>query len=83
MTYSGAACLGSLIFFASTAPSVSYTKFILLYYFIPEQLKVISQVFVEKRPLDTVAVGALTRAIDTVGLSLIMNWWGTRPDTLD
>ena len=38
----------------------------------------IAQVFTEKRPLDTVAVGALARVFETVGLSMFMTWWGTR-----
>ncbi|TKA70391.1 hypothetical protein B0A55_05612 [Friedmanniomyces simplex] len=39
---------------------------------------VVAQVFTEKRPLDTVAVGALARIMETVGLSLFMTYWGTR-----
>ncbi|PYH74025.1 DUF1761 domain-containing protein [Aspergillus vadensis CBS 113365] len=39
---------------------------------------VVSQVFAEKRPLDTVAVGAVSRLFETVGLSLFLTWWGTR-----
>lgn len=65
LSYKGAAYLGSLIFFASSAPSF------------------ISQVFTEKRPLDTVAVGALARVFETVGLSLFLNWWGTRTNPFD
>jgi len=44
LSYKGAAYLGSLIFFASSAPSF------------------IAQIFTEKRPLDTVAVGAVARS---------------------
>ncbi|KAJ5963343.1 uncharacterized protein N7479_003219 [Penicillium vulpinum] len=58
--YKGAAYLGSLIFFASSAPGI------------------VSQVFSEKRPLDTIAVGAVSRVFETVGLSLFLTWWGTR-----
>lgn len=43
----------------------------------------IAQVFTEKRPLDTVAVGALARVFETVGLSLFMTWWGTRTNPFD
>lgn len=43
----------------------------------------ISQVFTEKRPLDTVAVGAVSRVFETVGLSLFLNWWGTRTNPFD
>jgi len=60
LSYKGAAYLGSLIFFASSAPSL------------------ISQVVLEKRPVDTVAVGALARVFETVGLSLFLTYWGTR-----
>jgi len=65
LSYKGAAYLGSLIFFASTAPGV------------------ISQIVTEKRPLDTVAVGALTRVFETVGLSLFLTYWGTRTSPFD
>ncbi|MCJ1422517.1 hypothetical protein MMC29_000397 [Sticta canariensis] len=65
LSYKGAAYLGSLIFFASSAPSF------------------ISQIFTEKRPLDTVAVGALARVFETVGLSLFLTWWGTRTNPFD
>ncbi|KAL8793485.1 MAG: hypothetical protein Q9195_003968 [Heterodermia aff. obscurata] len=61
----GAAYLGSLVFLASTAPSL------------------ISQVVTEKRPLDTVAVGALARIFETVGLSLWLNYWGVRSNPFD
>ncbi|PWY63715.1 DDHD domain-containing protein [Aspergillus heteromorphus CBS 117.55] len=60
LSYKGAAYLGSLIFMASTAPSV------------------VSQIFAEKRPLDTIAVGAFSRLFETVGLSVFLTWWGTR-----
>merc|ERR1712080_807101 len=65
LTYKGAAYLGSLIFFASAAPSV------------------VSQVLTEKRPLDTIAVGALARAMETVGLSMFLTYWGTRTNPFD
>ncbi|OKL59150.1 hypothetical protein UA08_05796 [Talaromyces atroroseus] len=50
LTYKGAAYLGTLIFFASSAPSF------------------ISQIFTEKRPLDTIAIGAISRVFETVKL---------------
>ncbi|KAH8693112.1 hypothetical protein BGW36DRAFT_399836 [Talaromyces proteolyticus] len=43
----------------------------------------VAQIFTEKRPLDTVAVGALSRAFETVGLSLFLTWWGTRTNPFD
>ena len=43
-------------------------------------MQFISQVVLEKRPLDTVAVGALARVLETVGLSVLLTWWGTRTD---
>lgn len=46
-------------------------------------LQFISQVFTEKRPLDTVAVGALARVFETVGLSLVLTYWGTRTNPFD
>merc|ERR1712063_94359 len=38
----------------------------------------IAQIFTEKRPLDTVAVGALARVFETVSLSMFMTYWGAR-----
>ncbi|EMC97516.1 hypothetical protein BAUCODRAFT_33231 [Baudoinia panamericana UAMH 10762] len=43
----------------------------------------IAQIFTEKRPLDTVAVGALARVFETVGLSMFLTWWGTRVNALN
>ncbi|KAF2467036.1 DUF1761-domain-containing protein [Lindgomyces ingoldianus] len=43
----------------------------------------ISQVVTEKRPLDTIAVGALARVFETVGLSLFLTYWGTRTNPFD
>merc|ERR1712130_100642 len=60
LSYKGAAYLGSLIFFASSAPSF------------------IAQITTEKRPLEQVAVGALARVFETVGLSVFLTYWGTR-----
>merc|ERR1712213_33515 len=54
LSYKGAAYLGSLIFFASSAPSF------------------IAQITTEKRPLEQVAVGALARVFETVGLSVFL-----------
>ncbi|KAJ5906244.1 uncharacterized protein N7473_003160 [Penicillium subrubescens] len=65
LSYKGAAYLGTLIFFASSAPGF------------------VSQIFSEKRPLDTVAVGAVSRVFETVGLSLFLTWWGTRTNPFD
>ncbi|CAL5321209.1 unnamed protein product [Camellia sinensis] len=66
LSYKGAAYLGSLIFFASTGPSI------------------IAAVVTEKRPLDTVAVGVVTKVFETVGLSLFLTYWGyqNRPTRL-
>ena len=46
-------------------------------------LQFISQVFTEKRPLDTVAVGAVARIFETVGLSLWLNYIGVRSNPFD
>ena len=40
--------------------------------------QIVAQVVTEKRPLDTVAVGALARVMETVGLSVFLTYWGTR-----
>ena len=39
------------------------------------------QIFQEKRPLEFVAVKAVSGLVDTVGLSMFLTWWGTRPAT--
>jgi len=43
----------------------------------------VSQVITEKRPLDTIAVGAVARIFETVGLSLFMTYWGTRTNPFE
>ncbi|KAK8180542.1 hypothetical protein HDK77DRAFT_108732 [Phyllosticta capitalensis] len=43
----------------------------------------ISAFITEKRPLDTIAVGTVTRLAETVGLSLILTYWGTRTNPFD
>ncbi|KAL8746971.1 MAG: hypothetical protein Q9190_001091 [Brigantiaea leucoxantha] len=43
----------------------------------------ISQIFTEKRPIDTIAVGAVARIFETVGLSLFLTYWGTRNNPFD
>ena len=86
LSYKGAAYLGSLIFMASSAPSVrlhsqflgSFSRRVGL-----KLLQFISQIFTEKRPMDTVAVGALARVFETVGLSLFLTWWGTHTNPFD
>ncbi|TAQ91523.1 hypothetical protein B7494_g190 [Chlorociboria aeruginascens] len=84
LSYKGAAYLGSLIFFASSAPSVGSlnsvnVRMALLMRFI----KFIAQIVTEKRPLDTIAVGALARVFETVGLSLFLTWWGTHTNPFE
>lgn len=37
----------------------------------------VSQFFLEKRPMDQFAVGALARVVETFGLTMFMTWWGT------
>jgi len=44
---------------------------------------IVSQVLTEKRPLDTIAVGALGRVFETIGLSLFLTYWGTRTNPFD
>ncbi|KAI5860161.1 DUF1761-domain-containing protein [Durotheca rogersii] len=43
----------------------------------------LSQLLVEKRPLDTVAVAAVAKTFETLGLSLFLTWWGTRTNPFD
>ena len=46
-------------------------------------LQYISQIFVEKRPLDTVGVSLATKLIETLGLSVFLTWWGTRTNPFE
>ncbi|TGZ77609.1 DUF1761-domain-containing protein [Ascodesmis nigricans] len=39
----------------------------------------VSQVFLDRRPAELVAVKVAANLVDTVGLSLFLTWWGTRP----
>jgi hypothetical protein len=48
-----------------------------------EKPQIIAQVVTEKRPVDTIAVGALARVFETVGLSLFLTYWGTRTNPFD
>ena len=41
-----------------------------------------SQILTEKRPMETVAIGAVSRVLETVGLSLFLTYWGTRTNPL-
>ncbi|EHK25641.1 uncharacterized protein TRIVIDRAFT_79374 [Trichoderma virens Gv29-8] len=43
----------------------------------------LSQVFSEKRPLDTVGVNVAAKLLETIGLSLVLNWWGTRTNPFE
>ncbi|KAJ6782781.1 hypothetical protein PWT90_04138 [Aphanocladium album] len=38
----------------------------------------LAQVFTEKRPIDTVGASVVAKLFETVGLSLVLTWWGTR-----
>ena len=84
LSYKGATYLGTLVFFASQAPSVSGFPSVSSAWrsLLTMQSQFLSQVFTEKRPLDTVAVGALARVFETVGLSLFLTYWGTRVSSL-
>ena len=46
-------------------------------------MQFISQVVLEKRPLDQVGVGFVARVFETMGLSLFLTWWGTRTNPFD
>jgi len=44
---------------------------------------VLSQLFAEKRPLETVGVNVITKLFETVGLSVFLTWWGTRTNPFE
>lgn len=43
----------------------------------------LAQLFTEKRPADTVAVGAVAKLFETVGLATFLTWWGTRTNPFE
>ncbi|KAL2757988.1 hypothetical protein ACRALDRAFT_2025671 [Sodiomyces alcalophilus JCM 7366] len=43
----------------------------------------LNELLIERRPLDTVGVSFLAKALETVGLSLVLTWWGTRTNPFD
>jgi ABC-type tungstate transport system substrate-binding protein len=45
--------------------------------------QIVSQIVTEKRPMDTIAVGAFARVLETVGLSMFLTYWGTRTNPFD
>ena len=51
--------------------------------FMANVFQIVSQVLTEKRPADTIAVGAVARVLETVGLSLFLTYWGTRTNPFD
>ncbi|KOS23140.1 UPF0591 membrane protein [Escovopsis weberi] len=44
---------------------------------------IIAQVVTEKRPLDTVAVNLTAKLLETVGLSMLLSYYGTRTNPYD
>lgn len=38
----------------------------------------VHSIFIEKRPVEYVAVKAVAQLLETVGLTLVLSWWGTR-----
>ncbi|KAK5073906.1 hypothetical protein LTS08_001996 [Lithohypha guttulata] len=54
-----------------------------LIFFASAAPALVSAVVTEKRPIDTVAVGVVTRIFETVGLSLFLTYWGTRTSVFD
>ncbi|KAI0424867.1 hypothetical protein F5Y09DRAFT_124464 [Xylaria sp. FL1042] len=42
-----------------------------------------NQLFTEKRAVDSVAVSALAKIVETLGLSVFLTWWGTRTNPFE
>jgi len=55
----------------------SYLGLLLL--FISAAPSAATSVFVEKRPMEYVVVKAVSQAVEVIGLSLVLNWWGVHP----
>jgi hypothetical protein len=43
----------------------------------------LSQVFTEKRSLETVGLNVVSKLFETVGLSVFLTWWGTRTNPFE
>lgn len=43
----------------------------------------ITQVFQEKRALETVGISVVAKAFETVGLATFLTWWGTRTNPFE
>jgi len=54
-----------------------------LIFFASYSPSLVSALVTENRPVDTVAVGVLSRLFETVGLSLFLTYWGTRTNPFD
>lgn len=46
-------------------------------------LQYISQIFQERRPLETVGVSVLAKLVETVGLATFLVYWGTRTNPFE
>ncbi|KAG7129076.1 UPF0591 membrane protein C15E1.02c like [Verticillium longisporum] len=99
LSYKGASYLGALIFAATAAPgaygvgalinatgTLSYkgaSYLGALIFAATAAPGYISEVFIEKRALDTVGVSVLAKVFETVGLSVFLTWWGTRTNPFE
>ncbi len=91
LSYKGAAYLGALIFMATSAPAVCLLSCL----FIPSldcsdekgdadrDTQYLNDIFVQKRPLDTIGINAIAKVLETVGLSCFLTWWGTRTNPFE
>jgi len=43
----------------------------------------INELFLERRPLETVGINFVAKVLETVGLSTFLVWWGTRTNPFD
>ncbi|KAI0472626.1 DUF1761-domain-containing protein [Xylariaceae sp. FL0804] len=43
----------------------------------------LNQLLAEKRPIETVAVSATAKLVETLGLPMFLTWWGTRTNPFD
>jgi CTD nuclear envelope phosphatase 1 len=43
----------------------------------------IAQLLTEHRPIEQVGVSAVAKILETVGLSMVLTWWGTRTNPFD
>ena len=46
-------------------------------------LQILTSLVTQDRPVELTAINAVARAAETIGLSMVLTWWGVRPSPFD